>query len=204
MEFSWMEGIGAFAALVYLYFSINQKIWLWPMGILTSAFYMAVFFDARLYADMILQVYYLVVSVMGWMIWRNRQEEEHQEITQILKTSKQMALMLLLAFVILYAALTWALIKVPSMINIAASDMPYWDAFTTAASFVATWMLAKKLIEQWLIWVVVDFVAMAMYLYKGLYITAILFVIYTVMAIWGYFAWLRYLKLQKATANVII
>lgn len=165
---------------------------------------MVVFFDAHLYADMILQIYYLVVSVMGWMIWRNRQEVEHQETTQILKTSKQMVLKLLLAFVILYAALAWALIKVPSMINIAASDMPYWDAFTTAASFVATWMLAKKLIEQWLIWIVVDFVAMAMYLYKGLYITAILFVVYTVMAIWGYYAWLRHLKLQKATSRVVI
>ncbi len=174
------------------------------MGILTSAFYMAVFFDARLYADMILQVYYIVVSVMGWMIWRNRQEAEHQETTQILKTSKQMGLILFVSFVMLYAVLVWALIKVPSMLNIAASDMPYWDAFTTAASFVATWMLAKKLIEQWLIWIVVDFVAMAMYIHKGLYITAILFVVYTVMAIWGYYAWLRHLKLQQTTAKVII
>lgn len=204
MEFSWMEGIGAFAALVYLYFSINQKIWLWPMGILTSAFYMAVFFDARLYADMILQVYYLVVSLMGWMIWSNRQKEENQETTRILKTSKKRAFMLFFAFVMLYAALAWALINVPSMINIAASDVPYWDAFTTAASFVATWMLAKKLIEQWLIWIVVDFVAMAMYLYKGLYVTAILFVVYTVMAIWGYYAWLRHLKLQQAKVKVVI
>lgn len=174
------------------------------MGILTSAFFMAVFFDARLYADMILQVYYLVVSVIGWTIWRNRQVEEDQEKTQILKISKQMASRLFVAFVILFAGLVWALINVPSMLDIAASDMPYWDAFTTAASFVATWMLAKKFIEQWLIWIVVDFVAMGMYIYKGLYITAMLFVVYTVMAIWGYYAWLRHLKSQHETAKIII
>ncbi len=203
MEFSWMEGIGAVAALIYLYFSVNQKIWLWPMGILTSAFYMAVFFDAHLYADMILQLYYLVVSVMGWVIWRNRQVTEHKETTQILKTSKPTLLKLLIVFAVLYVVLAWALLNVPSMLNIAASDMPFWDTFTTAASFVATWMLAKKFIEQWLIWIVVDFVAMGMYIYKGLYITAILFVIYTVMAIWGYYAWLRHFKLQQTSAQII-
>ncbi|SMO77464.1 nicotinamide mononucleotide transporter [Saccharicrinis carchari] len=203
MDFSWIEGVGTLAALVYLYFSVNQKIWLWPMGILTSAFYMAVFFDARLYADMILQVYYLVVSVVGWIIWRSRQLNEHKETTRILKTTKNRAALFLLAFGLLYGLLTFLLITVPPMLNIAASDMPYWDAFTTAASFVATWMLAKKYIEQWLIWIVVDFVSMGMYIYKGLYITVILFAIYTVMAVWGYFAWLSHLKTQQKTVQVI-
>ncbi|WP_430932680.1 nicotinamide riboside transporter PnuC [Saccharicrinis sp. 156] len=191
IQFSWVEWFGFVTALVYLYFSINQRIWLWPMGILSSAFYIAVFFDARLYADMVLQVYYLVVSILGWIMWRRRQVEEHASKIQINKLDKNMTLKLLLSFGVLYVVLAYVLIEVPPWVGIASSDLPYWDAFTTAASFVATWMLAKKLIDQWLIWIVVDFVSMGMYIYKGLYVTAILFFVYTIMAIWGYLSWWR-------------
>ncbi|GAF04073.1 nicotinamide riboside transporter PnuC [Saccharicrinis fermentans] len=198
---SWGEWFGFITALVYLYFSINQKIWLWPMGILTSAFYMSVFFDARLYADMVLQIYYLVVSIYGWIIWKNRQSDEQVDKIMIVKVNKSMLFKLLLAFGVLYVALAFILIVVPPFIGIAASDLPFWDAFTTAASFVATWMLAKKIIDQWLVWIVIDFVSMGMYFYKGLYVTGFLFFVYTVMAIWGYFSWLRdYKKYQHSIA----
>ena len=189
--FSWIEWVGFITALIYLYFSVNQKIWLWPMGILTSAFYMWVFFDVRLYADMVLQVYYLVVSIMGWIMWHSKQQEEHCEKIKIVKLTKNITIQLVLAFVGIYAGLAYVLIVIPPLLGISASDLPYWDAFTTAASFVATWMLAKKIIDQWIVWIVVDFVAMGMYLYKGLHVTAVLFFIYAVIAIWGYFSWLK-------------
>ena len=79
IQFSWIEWFGFITALIYLYFSVNQKIWLWPMGILTSVFYMVVFFDARLYADMGLQLYYLVVSITGWIIWKSKQQQEQKQ-----------------------------------------------------------------------------------------------------------------------------
>lgn len=200
IQFSWIEWVGFIAALVYLYFSVNQKIWLWPMGIITSAFYMAVFYDARLYADMALQVYYLVVSISGWIMWKSRQDEECRTKTTIIKVNNIMAGKLFFAFVILYGVLAYLLINIPPLLNVEASDLPYWDAFTTAASFVATWMLAKKMIDQWIVWVVVDFVAMGMYVYKGLYVTAILFFIYTIIAVWGYFSWLQDYKKQTSVA----
>ena len=196
INFSWIEWVGFVTALIYLYFSVNQKIWLWPMGILTSAFYMVVFFDARLYADMGLQLYYFVVSIVGWVMWKSRQKQEHKQKTSIVKIDNRDFLSLAIAFVALYFLLSYMLLKLPEQLGLAASDLPYWDAFTTAASFVATWMLAKKMIDQWIVWIIVDFVAMGMYIYKGLYITAFLFFVYTVIAIWGYVSWLKDYKLQ--------
>ncbi len=200
-SFSWLEWFGFVSAIIYLYFSVNQKIWLWPMGIVSSLFYMIVFYYTRLYADMILQLYYLVVSIWGWIFWHDRQIDEGNEKIKIQKVTNKTYIRLLVAFCILYVLLAYLLLTVPSALNITASDMPYWDAFTTAGSFVATWMLVKKIIEQWLIWIIIDSVAMGMYMYKGLYFTAFLFLVYSVMAAWGYFAWLKDIKKQSVFAD---
>ena len=74
------------------------------------------------------------------------------------------------------------------------SPVPYWDAFTTALSFTATWMLARKIIEHWILWVIVDVVSMGLYLYRGLYPTLLLFAIYTIMAVLGYIQWKKTLQ----------
>jgi nicotinamide mononucleotide transporter len=80
------------------------------------------------------------------------------------------------------------------LINFTDSEIPYWDAFTTAGSFVATWMLARKIIEHWLIWIIVDSVSLGLYIYKGLYATVILFAVYTLLAVMGYIEWKKELK----------
>ncbi len=195
-QLSWVEWIGFVVSLIYLYFSINQKIWLWPMGLLSSVFYMIVFLMVHLYADMILQVYYLVVSVWGWIFWKKKQEDNKTKTIPIKKTSVKDFVNISFAFVMLYLLLVLVLLKLPSVLNIASSEMPYLDAFTTAGSFVATWMLVKKRIEQWLFWIVIDMVSMGMYIYKGLHPTAILYFIYSVMAVGGYIVWRKEFKSQ--------
>ena len=78
--------------------------------------------------------------------------------------------------------------------NYTDSPIPYWDAFTTAGSIVATWMLTKKIIEHWILWVVIDIVSLGLYLHRGLFPTAVLFAIYTTMAVVGYIQWRRSMK----------
>lgn len=200
-QLSWVEWVGFFSALIYLYFSVNQKIWLWPMGIMSSLFYMVVFFNTHLYADMALQFYYFIVSILGWVLWRDKQIIEGKKKIQIVNTSRKVFVKLFVVFLLLYALLAYLLVWLPPILHIASSDLPYWDAFTTAASFVATWMLTKKMIDQWLIWVVVDVVAMGMYIYKELYLTSILFFIYSAFAVWGYFFWLGDLKKEEVSID---
>jgi nicotinamide mononucleotide transporter len=101
-----------------------------------------------------------------------------------------------LAAIVLYILILGVLLYVPGWLEIEKSSMPFLDAFTTAASIVATWMLARKLIEHWLIWIVIDVLSMGMYLYKGMFFYAFLFVVYTIGAILGYVEWRKKISLK--------
>ncbi len=183
------EVLGVVFALIYLWFSIRQNIWLWPFGLLTSFFYILVFFQSRLYADMGLQVYYLVISVYGWYHWLYGGGSEGKDTLPVSRTTRARGLRLLLITFVIYWILVALLTYLPGWIDIPSSQMIYWDAFTTAGSIVATWMLARKILEHWLIWIVVDLVSLGMYIYKGLYLTSFLFLVYTVMAVTGFVTW---------------
>jgi nicotinamide mononucleotide transporter len=186
---NYIEFIGTILSLIYLYFSVRQKIWLWLFGILASTLYIYVFFVSKFYADMGLQVYYLIVSVYGWYFWlKGKQETGKIEIkTTNLKTAFVLIIVTIVLFFIIGLFLDYS----------TDSDIPYWDSFTTSASITATWMLARKHLEHWLIWIVVDLVSMSLYIYKGLYATTFLFAIYTIMAVVGFFMWRKQLAIFK-------
>jgi len=178
----YIEIIGSGLSLIYLYLSIKQKISLWIFGFLSSALYIVVFFQSKFYADMSLQFYYLAVSVFGWISWRSGKQQSGKELP-LKRTKKLQALVLMLittfVFLLDYFVLT----------HYTDSPLPMADSFTTALSITATWMLARKLIEHWILWVIVDGLSAGLYFYKELYPTAILFVIYTMMALAGWLQW---------------
>lgn len=180
IQVNWVEITGSILSLIYLYLSIRQKVSLWIFGFLASALYVVVFFDSKLYADMSLQLYYLVVSVYGWINWKRGKEEKELPATV---TTKKMWLKLALATVAIYFIYYFVLLYFTD------STIPKSDSLVGALSIIATWMLARKLIENWLVWIVADALCVGLYIYKGLYPTVILFVIYTVMAVVGYFQW---------------
>ncbi len=178
----WVEITGTILSLIYLYLSIKQEIGLWIFGFLCSALYVVVFWQSKFYADMSLQFYYLGVSVYGWINWKTGAHTNNNEI-KIEKTKFKPAVLLFISAVIIYFIYYFVLQ------NFTDSPLPKADSFTTALSIVATWMLARKLIENWLLWVIIDGVSAGLYLYKQLYPTSILFFIYTVMALVGYLQW---------------
>lgn len=180
----WVEVSGTITGLVYLYFSIRQSILTWPLGLITSALYVYVFFVSKFYADMGLQFYYVVISIYGWYAWLhgNGKTNHHGEL-KVSRTSFALWGKLFIVNLVLYAGIAYVLI------NFTDSPVPYWDSFTTALSIVATWMLARKKLEHWLLWVIIDSVSLGLYIYKGLYATTILFFVYTVMAVVGFIEW---------------
>jgi nicotinamide mononucleotide transporter len=169
-------------SLAYLYFSIRQKILLWPMGMASAVLYMVVFFQSKFYADMALNGYYLIVSIYGWLHWK-RMETGDGTALAISRISRGMAQLLGILSLVAFLTIGWFLR------NHTDSPIPYWDALTTALSFTATWMLARKILEHWILWVIVDAISMGLYLYRGLYPTLVLFAIYTAMAVIGYLEW---------------
>ncbi len=187
------EILGTLFSLVYLYFSIKQNIWLWPLGLISSAIYVYVFFKAGIYADMALQVYYVVISIYGWYYWSRKKTKNTNSEVKVKYTGKRNAVFLLIITTALFIVIAFVLK------NYTDSQIPFWDAFTTAASITATWMLAKKYIEHWIVWVLVDLVSSGLYVYKNLYFTVFLYLVYTVMAVVGYFQWKN--TINKVSVN---
>jgi len=183
---NYVEVLGVITSLVYLYFSVRQIIWLWPFGIISSALFILIFFNSKFYADMGLQVYYLGVSIYGWIYWsRGAVDSDEQSTLPVRRIKRQQALVLSVTGILLLLGIAYILKKFTD------SDVPWGDGFTTAGSIVATWMLARKILEHWMVWVVVDIVAAGLYFYKGLYPSFLLYLIFTIIAVVGFFQWKR-------------
>lgn len=180
---NYIEVIGALAGLIYLYLEIKQNIWLWPLGIITSAFYIYVFFTSKFYADMGLQVYYLVISFYGWWHWLYGSKDIQKEELPITRTSAKQWIYISLITLVLFGVMVFILKRYTD------SPVPIGDAFVTAWSITGTWMLAQKLIEHWWVWVVVNLLSLGLFIWKELYPTSILFFFYFTLAIVGYYQW---------------
>jgi len=156
---------------------------MWPIGLITSIFYILVFFYSGFYAEMGLQFYYVFISIYGWYWWINGAKYKQQKILSISYLNKKTGVVLTIISAFLFVAISFLLI------NYTDSTVPYWDSFTTSLSITATWMLARKIIEHWYIWILVNFVSIGLYFYKDLYLTSILFAAYFVLSIVGFIEW---------------
>jgi nicotinamide mononucleotide transporter len=182
--FHWIELGGTLFGLICVWLSIRQSLLTWPAGILASLLYSGVFFQAKFYAGMGLQFYYLIISVYGWWSW-NHSDQKGIKGTQLRVTFTSSVVWLKLFMLNLILTLLMYIL----LAKYTDSPLPFGDAFTTSLSILATWMLARKKIEHWLIWIFVDLVCAGMYLYRGLVPTVFLFAVYTLMAVIGFFEW---------------
>jgi nicotinamide mononucleotide transporter len=189
---NYIELLGAILGIAYVYYSIRQNILTWPIGLLTSILYVWVFFVSKLYADMGLQLYYVVISIYGWYEWLHGNKSNKEETLKISRLRSKLGYMLLL-FSLLIFLLIWYILE-----NYTDSPVPVADALATSLSLIATWMLARKILEHWLIWIFVDTFSIGLFWYKSLFPTVFLFIVYTTMAIVGYFEWKsEYIKLVR-------
>jgi nicotinamide mononucleotide transporter len=190
---NYIEVFGAVTGIIYVFLEIRQTIWLWPVGILTSAVYIWIFFTSKIYADMSLQVYYLAISILGWYWWTKgvgrraqgtgwNKEGEKKEL-QVTRLKLRMGIILFLVFVLLYIVM-WLILT-----RMTDSPVPVRDSFITSLSIVATWMLARKIYEHWYLWIVVNFVSAILFITRGLYPTVILYGVYGIMSFAGLVAW---------------
>jgi len=186
---NYFELIAAALGLVSIYLQIRQHLWYWPVSMFMVSMYILIYFNAQLYAEISLQVYYLVVSVYGWYLWAfGVKVKGHTSELRISSTSTGLWVVLMGIAMALFFLLGWILDSFTD------TDVPYWDSFVTALSFVATWMLARKKIENLLVLIVVDAISISIYLYKELYATMVLFAVLTVLAFVGYSKWLKEMK----------
>lgn len=171
-------------SFTYVILTIKQIIWLWFFGILSAILYAWVYGHSGFYAGMVLQAYYAIISIYGWFHWSARATAPNAiAVLPVIRVSRRLLVILIVLWL-----LTWLFVGF-MLDRFTNSIIPYWDAFTASGGIVATWMLARKMLEQWLFWIVVDFVSIGLYAWQELYATTILFLVYTFMAIVGYRQW---------------
>jgi nicotinamide mononucleotide transporter len=187
---NYIELLGAILGIIYVFFSIRQNILTWPVGLLTSVLYVWVFFDSKLYADMGLQMYYVAISIYGWYEWLRGNSSNKSEPLKVIRLTGHLALILAsVSFVLFF--LMWFILK-----NYTDSPVPFADSLATSLSIVATWMLARKILEHWLVWIFVDAFSIGLFWYKDLLPTVILFIVYTGMAVVGFIEWKKEIKVR--------
>ncbi len=188
-----LEITGFLIGLLYLYweYHADPRMWFANIAMPTVSFW--VYYRAGLYADFAMNCYYFVMAVYGYLAWtlgfRPRKRGGGQPLRHI---GVRRALGALAAGAVVYALLAYWLVEWTD------SNVPWWDAFTTAMSIVATWMLARKYLEQWWAWIAVDAVCVGLYIYKDRPFYAVLYAIYTVIALFGYAKWRRIMAAQSA------
>lgn len=185
----WLEWFGVLTGLLYLILEIKQYKWMWVVGFLTSLTYVFVFFSAKIYADMALNIYYTAISVYGFIEWGRKgrhlpqEEKKESEVIVYRHVTLKLLLGIILTQLILWAGL-WYILS-----HFTDSPIPVGDAFTTSVGIVATWMLAKYIIEHWIFWVVVNSVSVYLYYLRELYPTMFLYICYALLAVVGLYTW---------------
>jgi|DewCreStandDraft_4_1066084.scaffolds.fasta_scaffold00022_134 nicotinamide mononucleotide transporter len=185
---SIFEIISALISIVAVYLTVKQKIICFPTGIISVALYFYVFYKAKLYADMSLQIFYISMLIYGWYNWLFKKSgNEKLKVTKLNKKDYPIPIIIVILFTIVLGFI---------LRNLTDASLPYIDALTTSLSLFAQWLVAKKKIENWIVWIIADTIYVAMYIYKDLYATAILYFIFILLAIKGFLDW------RKATLNI--
>ena len=177
------EIIGVIIGLTYLYLSYKANKWLWVAGIVMPIVYVWIFFDSQFYAMMGLNIYYFFACIYGWIRWTRGESSETQ--LKITHTPKRYIVPLTVAGVAIFAFLTILLVYFTD------TPVAYGDSFVAALSMLGMWLLAQKYIEQWCVWLVVNVVSCGLFIWQGLYFTAVLFAVYSVISVLGYLKWKR-------------
>ena len=180
----YIELIGTIVGLVYLLLEYRASIYMWLVGIIMPAIYIYIYYSAGLYANFGINIYYLLAAIYGYLSWRGLLGETGQdESFSITRTPKRGWCIAGVMYVVAQTFITWILVHYTD------STTPIMDAFTTALSIVGMWMLARGYIEQWWTWCVVDLASSALYWHTGLYFTAGLYLVYAIVAVFGYMKW---------------
>jgi nicotinamide mononucleotide transporter len=184
-----IELVATLLAVAYVVLALKHSIWCWPAALLSTLLFTHVMWDSALLSDALLHIYYAGMAVYGWWRWRQLQQQSGQA-QPVYEWVWQRHLLLISLTAMAGLVLGYL------MASYTHADFAYLDAQTTAFSLVATWLVAKKLLSNWLYWVVIDAVSIFVYAQKHLYFLTALFMLYTVIAVVGYFVWRSQYQMQ--------
>ena len=184
------EWLAVAAAVLYLLLAIRQSIWCWAFALVSTALYSWIFLEARLYMESVLNVYYFAVALYGWYAWSG--DPATSEVLTV--TTRPLGFhATALAILLLLAAINGYLLE-----SRTDAEFPYVDSFTTWGAMWTTWLVARKVFENWIYWFVIDGISVAVYWARDLELTAALFVVYLLMIPFGMLSWFRSMQESRA------
>ena len=186
----YVELIAVITGLLYVAYTIRENNLLWLFGIISSGLYIWIFFKAGIYAYALLYFYYVFIGFYGWYNWSRKPAESTKSEKKLrIHQASPGYLLGCLASIFILTLPIYLVLKYYT-----ASDMALADAILTAGGMVATWMLTQKLLDQWLFWIVIDLLSFSVMIYKELYPSSLLFLVYALLAVKGYIVWKKELK----------
>ena len=182
---TWLEVVAVIFGLLSVWYSKQENILVYPTGIVSVLIYVYITFQYKLYADMGINGYYFFMSVYGWYHWTHNTGDRPQIL--ITTNSKKENVIAVSVFIVAFLVVRFGL-------GFTDSDVPNWDAFTTATAITGMWLMARKKLENWVAWIITDIVAVPLYWYKGLMLTSFQFFVFTILATMGYLEWKKRLR----------
>lgn len=190
-----LEILGFSVGLLYLWWEYHADYRLWYASIVMPFISMWIYLSKGIYADFAINIYYLLIAVYGWWVWRHGGKRKDKREAPITHIHGKILWVTSAAALLIWGAIYWGLKYLTD------STVPLADSFTTALSIVGTWMLARKYIEQWIVWILVDAVCVGLYIYKGIYFYGALYCIYTVIAFFGYKKWQKDISIHSSSLS---
>ncbi len=188
-----LEVLAAVFGIASVWFAKKESIWVFPTGIISTAIYVYICFNFTLYGDLIINIYYTLMSVYGWYMWSKMVKGHHLEITVLNKKDSLKALGIFVSTAVFVILVYLYFDRFDRMTD-------YFDTFTTGVFFAAMWLMANKKVEHWLLWIAGNIISIPLYFIKGLGFTGIQFIIFLILAILGYLEWKKILNKQNQTA----
>ncbi|WP_103069323.1 nicotinamide riboside transporter PnuC [Aquimarina sediminis] len=191
--FITLEIIAAFFGLLSVVFAWFNRIWVYPTGIVSTAIYVYLLLQWTLLGDMMINAYYFIMSIYGWYIWTRKIDDTH--VTPISRTTNEEKNIASIIFVMTLLFVYGVYVVFDKWNDWTA----YIDTLTTGIFFVGMWLMAKRKIENWVFWIMGDIISVPLYFYKGFTFTSFQYLLFTIIAIFGYLTWKKSLDKELVT-----
>ena len=190
-----IEGLAVSTGLASVWFSVKERIWVYPIGLISVSIYVYLSFIYGIYADMGINIYYVLMSIYGWYRWL--QPSESGAAKEITRNSGKEWLLSIVLFL-----LSWVILFV-ILLRFTDSEIPLWDSLTTSLAIVGMWLMAEKKVEHWLFWIATDLLSIPLYYYKDLLLTSGQFFVFTILAVIGWLQWNKSLSNRNQNSKPI-
>jgi nicotinamide mononucleotide transporter len=180
---SWLEAIAVFFGLLSVWYARKENILVYPTGMVSVLIYVYICLEVKLYADMGINFFYFVMSIYGWVKWSRK--DRHDRIRPITWCNRREWVLSILGMIVFFIVLAFILK------NYTDSNVPVWDALTTAIFIIGMWLMALKKIENWIFWIAGDLASIPLYASKSLVLTSFQYTVFLALAVAGYLEWRR-------------